>query len=110
MHGFDKAGRMCGVVERLAKFLNVILRQGAAHASAFPYGIKKFFFGDQSPGMLHQIAQDRQGLGAECHKLIVPPELLVRKIEAEGGEDEECRGAHKQILRKFYQNSTKQLK
>src|SRR6266849_1107061 len=90
-HRLDEVRSPRWIIERPAEVEDLLLDGLRLDEGVRPGRIEQFAVGDQSAGVLHQVAQDFEALWRQQDALIRPrfagaPEALVDAIETEGRE------------------------
>ena len=87
MCGFNEAGKLWIIAERLADFTNGDFEDGVADKGFGPDGVEKFLFGDELARTPEKMVEHGEGFGSELDCFRASPQALVGQVEAKGIED-----------------------
>ena len=86
--GFEVLGRRRRVAQGRPDFLHTHPQHGVGHMGSRPDVLAQLCFRHQPIGMLSQIAEHRQGPGAQGHALFPAPQAAMRHIKTERSKSE----------------------
>src|SRR5467141_3633728 len=90
----NELGSLYVVAQHGAQIMDVVLEDSFADGSVGPDGPQQCGFGDQTARMVHQVAQDGKGFGAQRHDLRPAPQTLIDAIELIRAEAQDALHLH----------------
>jgi hypothetical protein len=87
-HRGEIAGYRGHIAQGLANLVHTDAQHRISDVRAGPHVLAQLRFGHEAPGMRHEIAQQRQGLGPQGDHLVTLPQVALRVIQVERAKRE----------------------